>query len=92
MFGKIGLDCLILVLIVFWVVEGELVNEDVVIGLVNFFSVWLRIIGLLGWIVDIEIKKFLKLCNCYNIDKVGGYIYMEGFLFVYVIYCDVNLC
>lgn len=37
-----------LVLIVFWVVEGELVNEDVVIGLVNFFSVWLRIIGLLG--------------------------------------------
>lgn len=55
MFGKIGLDCLILVLIVFWVVEGELVNEDVVIGLVNFFSVWLRIIGLLGWIVDIGI-------------------------------------
>lgn len=47
-FGKIGLDCLMLVLIVFWVVEGELVNEDVVIGLVNFFSVWLRIIGLLG--------------------------------------------
>lgn len=48
MFGKIGLDDLMLVLIVFWVVEGELVNEDVVIGLVNFFSVWLRIIGLLG--------------------------------------------
>lgn len=47
-FGKIGLDDLMLVLIVFWVVVGELVNEDVVIGLVNFFSVWLRIIGLLG--------------------------------------------
>lgn len=61
MFGKIGLDDLMLVLIVFWVVVGELVNEDVVIGLVNFFSVWLRIIGLLGWIVDIGIKKFLKI-------------------------------
>lgn len=60
MFGKIGLDCLMLVLIVFWVVVGELVNEDVVIGLVNFFSVWLRIIGLLGWIVDIGIKKVFK--------------------------------